>query len=133
MPDYYTLMHYPFLEMGGMSINAEREYMVNNYGFSGVIPRSRRFFLPKACFYTGNVSSQKMYVGLAPKNKFTKNAYHELELWMWLRRKENGVNLLYRPKYFDTEEQMMEYVNHPDYMTTKDRKGLCFGITHSFE
>jgi hypothetical protein len=65
-----------------MSIDAKRQNMVKNYGFAGTIPRSRRFFLPKACFYTGNVSSQKMYVGLSPKNEHTKMIAHQLELWM---------------------------------------------------
>ena len=28
---------------------------------------------------------------------------------------------------------MLDYVNHPDYMTVKNRKGLCFGISHTLE
>lgn len=52
---------------------------------------------------------------------------------MWLRMKENGENLLFRPKYFDSEEEMLAWVNHPDYMQVSRRKGLCFAITYKFE
>jgi len=70
--DYTTLMHFPYREQLGKNMVEEEKWMREEYGFAGVIPRPRLHFLPKACFWTGDVFSQKQYIGLAPRNEFTE-------------------------------------------------------------
>ena len=53
--EYTTLYYYPIDEDLRRSIEEERQDMEEKYAFTGVIPRTRLFFLPKACFWTGNV------------------------------------------------------------------------------
>ena len=56
-----------------MNIVQEAAYMDATYSFAGVIPRSRLFFIPRSCFWTGNYYTQKQVVALAPRNVFTED------------------------------------------------------------
>lgn len=70
---YTAVYHYPLIEETRMTVRKEEEWMEETYAFAGVIPRSRLFFIPKACFWTGNYATQKRIVGLAPKNEYTES------------------------------------------------------------
>lgn len=131
--DYTTLVHYPLLESPHLSTREEEDFMEDNYSFAGVIPRSRLFFIPRSCFWTGNYWTQKQWVGLAPRNAFTEDVAENIKRWRWLYEDSDGFYLQLKPMFFDTREEMMAYVEHPEYMTSEERRGLCFGIHMSQE
>lgn len=110
--------------------------METNFAFAGVIPRTRLFFLPKACYWTGNWETQKQIVGLTPRNHFTMEIERQLNFWQNTWTLQKGYYLRIFVKYFDSTEEMFDYVKDPDYMVdSDDHRGLCFGIsmTQSFE
>ena len=51
---YSAVYHYPLIDDIDMNIGEEEKWMEEAYAFVGAIPRSRLFFIPKACFWTGN-------------------------------------------------------------------------------
>ena len=51
---YTAVYHYPLIEETRMNLRDEEIWMEDVYSFAGVIPRSRLFFIPRACFWTGN-------------------------------------------------------------------------------
>jgi len=57
--NYYSILHYPLVSDTNRSVDKDRKWMEENYAFGGVIARSYKFFLPKNCFWTGNLASQK--------------------------------------------------------------------------
>ena len=63
---YTAVYHYPFVEEPRMNLRDEEKWMEDSYGFAGVIPRSRLFFIPRSCFWTGNYATQRRFIGLAP-------------------------------------------------------------------
>ena len=54
---YSAVYHYPFIEEVRMDMTYEEKWMEDNYGFAGIIPRSRLFFIPRSCFWTGNYAT----------------------------------------------------------------------------
>ena len=54
---YTAVYHYPFTEEIRMILRDEEKWIEDTYAFAGVIPRSRLFFIPRACFWTGNYAT----------------------------------------------------------------------------
>jgi len=51
---YMTISHYPFIDDPTLNLQQDVAKLEKNFAFAGVIPRTRLFFLPKSCFWTGN-------------------------------------------------------------------------------
>ena len=131
---YSAVYHYPLVEEKRLKLRLEETWMEETYGFAGVIPRSRLMFIPKSCFWTGNFATQKRFVGLAPRNEYTESVAWQLERWMTLYKRQYGFRLQLEWKFFDSKEDMFEYVEHKEYMIDiENRVGLCFGISYSEE
>ena len=81
---YTAVYHYPLIEETRMTIRNEETWMEETYGFAGVVPRSRLFFIPKACFWTGNYATQRRIVGLAPQNDYTESIAFQIKRWLTL-------------------------------------------------
>ena len=106
--------------------------METSYAFAGVIPRSRLFFIPKACFWTGNFATQRQLVGLAPQNEYTESIAAQIKRWESLWKRDYGYKLDLGYKFFESKEAMFDYVEHPEYMDDiEERVGLCFGISYT--
>jgi len=103
MFNFYSIIHYPLVDFKGKNVKYDRNWMEENYGFGGVIPRSYKFFLPKSCFWTGNEASQRQYVGLAPMNRHTRYIARQLAIWKNLHTDKKGYKLEIRPYYFKNE------------------------------
>ena len=54
---YAAVYHYPLVEQTRMSLREEEKWMEDSYALAGVVPRSRLFFIPRACFWTGNYAT----------------------------------------------------------------------------
>ena len=54
---YTAVYHYPFVEETRMNLRDEEDWMEDEFMFAGVIPRSRLFFIPRSCFWTGNFNT----------------------------------------------------------------------------
>ena len=70
---YTAVYHYPMVEFHRLNVRDEERWMEDNYSFAGVIPRTRLFFIPRTCFWTGNYATQRRYIGLAPRNAYTES------------------------------------------------------------
>ena len=90
---YTTVYHYPLIDIPNENVRVEEEFMEREYAFAGVIPRSRLFFLPKPCFWTGNFHTQKRMVGLSPENDFTRAIEKQIMHWRYLWREDYGYYL----------------------------------------
>ena len=68
---------------------------------------------------------------MSPENEFTKEIERQILHWRYLWKEEYGYYLSLNIKYFETQEEMFEYVRHPEYMEDVHEKvGLCFGISY---
>jgi hypothetical protein len=56
---YMTVMHYPLVDNPKLNLQSDVNWMETNFAFAGVIPRTRLFFLPKSCYWTGNLETQR--------------------------------------------------------------------------
>ena len=90
---YSAVYHYPFIEEKRMTLREEEAWMEDTYSFAGVIPRSRLFFIPRSCFWTGNYATQKRIIGLAPRNEFTESIAFQLNRWLTLWKRQYGYIL----------------------------------------
>ena len=54
---YLAVYHYPFVEAPRLDLTHEELWMETNFQFAGIEPRSRLFFIPKSCFWTGNYAT----------------------------------------------------------------------------
>lgn len=120
--DYTTIIHHPFYESRSESTQEEWDFMQEEYSFAGVIARPRLFFLPRACFWTGNYYSQKQVVALAPRNEFTLEIERQIYLWRLHYTRSKGYRLNLRVVFFENKQEILEY-EPPDTMD-----GLCFGV-----
>jgi hypothetical protein len=127
---YNTVLHYPFIDDPTKKMSDDVTNIESNFGFAGVIPRTRLFFLPKSCFWTGNWETQRQIIGLTPKNFYTMEIERQLLFWRNTWSKDKGYFLQIVIKYFESPEAMFAYVADPEYMTDSDNhRGLCFGIS----
>ena len=90
---YTTVYHYPLVDIPYKDVRVEEAWMEKNFAFAGVIPRTRLFFLPRPCFWTGNYHTQKRVVGLSPENEFTRAIERQIMHWRYLWREEYGYYL----------------------------------------
>ena len=129
---YSAVYHYPFIEEPRLDLTYEEKWIESENAFAGVVPRTRLFFIPRSCFWTGNYATQRQIIGLAPRNKYTESIAFQIRKWVIMWKREYGYLLDLSWKYFDSKEEMFEYVEHPSYMKDfENRKGLCFGISHN--
>lgn len=42
----------------------------------------------------------------------------------------DGFFASFYPKYFNSEQEIIDYVSHPDYEVDEERPGLCASIVH---
>ena len=54
---YAAVYHYPFIEEARLDLTHEEKWMEDNYGFAGIVPRTRLFFIPRSCFWTGSYAT----------------------------------------------------------------------------
>jgi hypothetical protein len=70
--DFYTLMHFPLYRKSRLSKDSKYNWMHRNYEIAGVMPRPFMFYLPKKCYYTGDIINQKQIIAFIPENEYTK-------------------------------------------------------------
>jgi len=131
---YSAVYHYPLVEELRMNLREEELWMEDTYQFAGVLPRSRLFFIPRRCFWTGNFATQRRLVGLTPRNDYTMSIAKQLKKWTLLWKRQYGYRLDLEYKFFDSTKDMYDYVKHEMYMVDVEKRiGLCFGISYSEE
>jgi len=54
----------------------------------------------------------------------------QLMLWTYQYQTEFGYYVPLNVLYFNSEQQMMDYVANPNYEVDSDRPGLCAGVSH---
>ena len=71
---------------------------------------------------------------MAPKNDLTESIAFQIDGWKNLYKRDYGYSLDLDYKFFESKEEMFDYVEHTEYMKDiENRVGLCFGVSYSEE
>ncbi|CDW85063.1 abc transporter family protein [Stylonychia lemnae] len=129
-----NFMMYPFYYGKGKTADEAIQYEEDNYSFLGYQAGARNVIDPSPCIKRAPLRS---YIGLFPKDNYTEMIERQLKIWMFQLDYSTTGRYAYENQiynfnvlYFDSEEQMLEYVAHPDYEKDQYRPGLCAGISH---
>eukprot|EP00347_Sterkiella_histriomuscorum_P006793 403351411 len=104
-------MLYPMYYKKGYSAEQLIAYEQINYSFLSYEGRARNQIDPGPCSKRDPLQTQ-------------------LGLWSYQYQTEYGYFIDFKALYFNSEEQMMEYVAHPQYEKESQRPGLCAGVSH---
>ncbi len=120
-------MVYPLFYRKNLTAKELIAYEEDNYSFLSYQARARLQMDPGPCTYS---EPTRTYIGLYPDDPYTRSLETQLKLWTYQFQQEYGYYQPLNALFFQSEQQMLDYVAHPDYESDPDRPGLCAGVSH---
>jgi hypothetical protein len=119
-------MHYPLVYD---PVNRNHVFLEKQrFEFLGKTGSGRYQFDPSHCSKVRG--GLRMFFGMSPRNELTEELLRQLMTWAYQWRFEAGYFNTFYALWFNTEQELLDYINHPDYEMVDDRPGLCAAVSH---
>jgi len=120
-----TYIHYP-MTYDPKTYNHSKTERVR-YDFLSRAALGRYQFDPAQCT---RVKDPRVIFALSPRNELTEEVLTQIMTWEYQWRGESGYFITMYGLFFESEQDITDYMNHPEYGKADDRPALCAGISY---